>query len=80
MDLLLLITRNGLDAPCENITSLGSGNNSATFSGTSAAVPFVTGIIALLWSSYSSLTVSVIKHAVSMANNLVRYLECHPMP
>jgi subtilisin family serine protease len=63
------IGRQGLSAPGENITSLAPGNGSTTFSGTSVATPFVTGIIALLWSEFPGLPASIIKYAVSMINN-----------
>lgn len=63
------IGRRGLKAPGENITSLGSNNNFITLSGTSVAAPFVTGIIALLWSEFPKLPSSVIKQAVSTVNN-----------
>ena len=42
----------GLLAPGDAITSLGSEGTPITFGGTSAAVPFVTGTIALLWSEF----------------------------
>lgn len=63
------IGRNGLSAPGENITSLGSKNNMVAFTGTSAATPFVTGVIALLWSLNPSLSGTEIKHAVTIVNN-----------
>lgn len=63
------IGRNGLSSPGENIISLGSKNNTVTFTGTSAATPFVTGIIALLWSLNPSLSGAAIKHAVTFINN-----------
>jgi subtilisin family serine protease len=44
------IGRHGLLAPGEQITSLGSEGQPLTLGGTSAAAPFVTGAIALLWS------------------------------
>jgi subtilisin family serine protease len=62
------IGRNGLSAPGENITSLGSKNNMVTYTGTSAATPFVTGVIALLWSLYPNLSGTVIKKAVVLIN------------
>jgi subtilisin family serine protease len=46
------IGRRGLLAPAEGITSLGSKGKPATFGGTSAAAPFVTGAVALLWSEF----------------------------
>lgn len=54
----------GLSAPGENITSLGSGGQAITLSGTSMAVPFVTGAIALLWSEFPDATVAQIKLAI----------------
>lgn len=46
------IGRHGLAAPGHDITSLAASGGHATFSGSSAAVPFVTGAIALLWSVF----------------------------
>jgi subtilisin family serine protease len=46
------IGRRGLLAPAEGITSLGSEGEPVTLGGTSAAAPFVTGAIALLWSLF----------------------------
>ena len=46
------IGRHGLVAPGHDITSLAALGGHATFSGSSAAVPFVTGAIALLWSIF----------------------------
>ena len=44
------IGRRGLMAPGEQVTSLGSEGMPLTLGGTSAASPFVTGAIALVWS------------------------------
>ncbi len=63
------IGRHGLMAPGENIPSLGSNNDPVTFSGTSVATPFITGIIALLWSEFPKVPASVIKQAVCIVNN-----------
>jgi subtilisin family serine protease len=48
------IGRNGLRAPGEQITSLGAEGEPLTLGGTSAAAPFVTGAIALVWSLFPS--------------------------
>jgi subtilisin family serine protease len=48
------IGRRGLLAPGEGVTSLGSEGEPITFGGTSAAAPFVTGAVALLWSEFSA--------------------------
>jgi subtilisin family serine protease len=58
------IGQRGLRAPSENIASLGSTGQIETFSGTSAAAPFVTGAIALLWSEFPTASASAIKLAV----------------
>ena len=54
----------GLSAPGAGITSLGSEGQSLTLSGTSVAVPFVTGAIALLWSEFPAATAAQIKLAL----------------
>jgi subtilisin family serine protease len=46
------IGRRGLSAPGGDITSLGADGQAHTFGGTSAATPFVTGTIALVWSEF----------------------------
>lgn len=62
------IGRRGLSAPGDDITSLGAEGQSLTFGGTSVAVPFVTGAIALLWSEFPSATAAQIKLAVTQAS------------
>jgi subtilisin family serine protease len=62
------IGRCGLRAPGENITSLGTDGNAKTFGGTSAAAPFVTGAIALLWSEFPGASAAQIKLAVIQAH------------
>ena len=59
----------GLAAPGENIVSLGTDGKPQTSSGTSAAAPFVTGSIALLWSDFPSASAAQIKLAVTQAGN-----------
>jgi subtilisin family serine protease len=61
------IGRRGLSAPGESITSLGSEGQSLTLGGTSVAVPFVTGAIALLWSEFPAVSAAKIKLAVTGA-------------
>jgi subtilisin family serine protease len=58
------IGRQGLSAPGEGITSLGANGKPQTFRGTSAAAPFVTGAIALLWSEFLSASAAQIRLAV----------------
>lgn len=58
------IGRRGLSAPGENITSLGANGKTLTFSGTSAATPFVTGALALLWSAFPAASAAEVKSAV----------------
>ena len=60
--------RRGLMAPGEDITSLGVNGNPLTFGGTSAATPFVTGAIALLWSEFPAATPTEIRYAVTQAS------------
>jgi subtilisin family serine protease len=59
------IGKHGLIAPGDNITSLGTVDKLFTSGGTSAAAPFVTGVIALLWSLYPTASAAQIKAAVS---------------
>jgi subtilisin family serine protease len=54
----------GLSAPGDNITSLGTEGKPFTSGGTSVAVPFVTGTIALLWSVFPAATAAQIKLAL----------------
>lgn len=54
----------GLSAPGDNITGLGAEGQILTMGGTSVAVPFVTGAIALLWSQFPDATAAQIKLAI----------------
>jgi len=56
--------RRGLLAPGERITSLGPNGQSMALSGTSFAVPFVTGSIALLWSSFPDASAAELRMAI----------------
>jgi subtilisin family serine protease len=62
----------GLAAPGENITSLGTDGKPGAFGGTSAAAPFVTGAIALLWSEFPSASAVRIKLTVTQAGRRSR--------
>ena len=58
------IGRRGLRAPGYEITSLGTGGPPTTFAGTSAAAPFVTGTVALLWSEFPGASAATVRAAV----------------
>ena len=59
------IGRRGLCAPGDAITSLGTMGTPFTTGGTSTAVPFVTGTIALLWSEFPKASAIEIKLALA---------------
>ncbi|MGH7801533.1 MAG: S8 family serine peptidase [Thermodesulfobacteriota bacterium] len=61
------IGRRGMSAPGDKITSLAANGKPLTFGGTSAAAPFVTGAIALVWSAFSAATAAEVKFAVTQA-------------
>jgi len=73
------IGRHGLGAPGENITSLGPTEAASTLSGTSAAAPFVTGTIALLWSLFPSATVEQMKFAITQSTGQRRKTVVPPL-
>lgn len=58
------IGRRGLGAPGDRIASIGANGNPRTGSGSSAATPFVTGTIALLWSEFTTASATRVKAAV----------------
>src|SRR5262249_40415908 len=62
------IGKHGLGAPGDDVTSLGVDGNSLTLGGTSVAVPFVTGAIALLWSAFPTATATEVKFAVTQTS------------
>ena len=61
------IGRRGLGAPGDRITSIGANGKPLTLGGTSAAAPFVTGAIALLWSEFPTATATEVKFAATQA-------------
>jgi subtilisin family serine protease len=61
------IGRRGLTAPGDGVTSLGADGKPRKFGGTSAAAPFVTGAIALLYSAFPTASAAQIKLAVTQA-------------
>jgi subtilisin family serine protease len=59
--------RRGLGAPGDNVTSLGVQGKPLTLGGTSVAVPFVTGAMALLWSEFPTASAAEVRFAVTQA-------------
>jgi len=57
--------RRGLLAPGDRIISLGANGQTMTLSGTSFAVPFVTGSIALLWSVFHDASAAEVRMAIA---------------
>jgi subtilisin family serine protease len=62
------IGRLGLTAPGDAITSLGPDGGPLTLGGTSVAVPFVTGAIALLFSECPAASAAEVRYAVTQAS------------
>jgi subtilisin family serine protease len=73
------IGRRGLRAPGESITSLGTDGKPLTWSGTSAASPFVTGAIALLWSEFPAASATDLKLAITRAGRRPRNVLVPPL-
>ncbi|MDR3622964.1 MAG: S8 family serine peptidase [Paludisphaera borealis] len=73
------IGRRGLSAPGDAVTSLGTTGPSMTTGGTSVAVPFVTGTIALLWSEFPDASAVAIKLALTRGGALRRSTVVPPL-
>jgi subtilisin family serine protease len=61
------IGRRGLMAPGDGIVSLGTNGSPYEFGGTSAAAPFVTGAVALLWSEFPNASAAEIRYTITQA-------------
>jgi subtilisin family serine protease len=73
------IGRRGLGAPGDDVTSLGADGGPITFGGTSVAVPFVTGAIALLWSQFPTATATEVKFALTQVSTQRRTTIVPPL-
>jgi len=73
------IGRRGLGAPGDRITSLGSSGKPLTLGGTSAAAPFVTGALALLWSEFPTTSAAAIKYAATQVTTRRRTTVVPPL-
>ena len=73
------IGKRGLRAPSENIASLTPTGTIETFSGTSAAAPFVSGTIGLLWSKFPTASAAAVKQAISGADRRPRRAVVPPL-
>lgn len=73
------IGRQGLSAPGDAVTSLSTTGAPLTLRGTSVAVPFVTGAIALVWSEFPAATAAQIKLALIHASTLRRASVVPPL-
>jgi subtilisin family serine protease len=73
------IGRRGLGGPGEGVTSLGAGGAPLTLGGTSAAAPFVTGAVALLWSVFPQATAVDVKLALTRVGGARRTTVVPPL-
>jgi len=69
----------GLMAPGMGIRSLGTDGRPQTFGGTSAAAPFVTGTLALLWSEFPDMAGTHLRLAVRQSGSKRRQTIVPPM-
>jgi subtilisin family serine protease len=73
------IGQRGLGAPGEAIPSLGADGKLLTLSGTSAAAPFVTGVIALLCSELPARSVAEVKFVITQSSRVQRTTVIPPL-
>lgn len=73
------IGRYGLRAPGERISSISVDGKEVAFSGTSAATPFVTGAIALLWSQFPSASSTEMRYAMKEDSGTKRATVVPPL-
>lgn len=59
------IGKQGLGAPGEQVVGLNPDGAQVQWTGTSAATPFVTGAIALIWSTFPAAAARVVRYAVT---------------
>jgi subtilisin family serine protease len=73
------IGRRGVGAPGHRITSLGTEGKPLTLGGTSAAAPFVTGTVALLWSEFPAASATDVKFGITRSRTLRRNTVVPPL-
>ncbi len=69
----------GFGAPGHNITSLNVAGQPLSLSGTSVAVPFVTGALALLWSEFPAASAAELQLAIRQAKGPRRPAAVPPL-
>lgn len=73
------IGRRGVVAPGDGVRSFGADGTERAFGGTSAAAPFVTGTLALLWSLFPTATASQLQRAIAQGAGAVRRTVVPPL-